>query len=117
MGPAALREVVGGQDLVGIPRPQQQLLLAQLHASTHSFCCEEQGRDGQGEAFAVRSLHSLREEGGKQSTALAGCRHRVYSPVLGFICSGAWLIPGALALTYWKYHVQLEVIMARVPAP
>lgn len=53
VGPAALREVVGGQDLVGIPRPEQQLLLAQLHASTHSFCCDEQGRDGQGEAFAV----------------------------------------------------------------
>lgn len=70
VSPAAFREVVGGQDLIGVPRPQQQLLFAQVHARANSFCCDEQSRNGQGEAFAVGSLHSLGEEGDKSGTQL-----------------------------------------------
>lgn len=68
MSPAAFWEVVGGQDLISISRPQQQLLFTQLYASANSFCCDEQSGDGQGEAFAVGSLHSLGEEGDKSRT-------------------------------------------------
>lgn len=66
---AALREAVGCLDLIGVPGPQQQLLFAQLHASTDSFGCDKQTRNGQSEALAVGSPHSLRREGENQSGA------------------------------------------------
>lgn len=70
VGPAAPREVVRGQDLVGIPRPEQQLLLTQLDASPDSLCGDEQCRDGEGEAFAIGSLHSLEERDRHTGTVL-----------------------------------------------
>ncbi|KAI6072486.1 DnaJ-like protein subfamily C member 7 isoform X1 [Aix galericulata] len=48
VSPAAFREVVGGQELIDISGPQQQLLFVQLHAGTNSFRCDEQSRNGQG---------------------------------------------------------------------
>lgn len=72
---AALREAVGCLELIGIPGPQQQLLFAQLHASTDSFGCDKQTRNGQSEAFAVGSPDSLGREGENQSGA-EGLEHR-----------------------------------------
>lgn len=86
MSPAAFWEVVGGQDLISISRPQQQLLFTQVYARANSFCCDEQSRDGQGEAFAVGSLHSLGEEGDKSRTQFYLLQTGgMYSRVVGFI--------------------------------
>lgn len=111
VSPAAFREVVGGQELIDISGPQQQLLFIQLHTGTNSFRCDEQSRNGQGEAFAVGSLHSLGEERGRQvqNRALTNATQVEFKAMqlaLSATSSGSWLAVVILALPRLK-HGQL----------
>lgn len=75
MSSAPCGQALRGRWLVHVTRPQQQLLLIQHHLGPSRLGCHKEGRDGQFEGLAVRSLHHLGKGGGKLEGQLARVGH------------------------------------------